>query len=578
MSSAPRVSVLMPVYNGGAYLANAIKSVLAQTFADFELIVVDDASTDASREVVKSVDDKRVRLIPNAANLGLPAALNIGLAAAAGEYVARMDQDDLCLPTRLERQVAHLDRHAEIGILGTGVQLIDSAGAVGAELFFPASDALIRWKLPLYSPFAHPTVMMRRAVVAALGGYRVSAVHCEDYDLWWRASATTRLANLDQVLLQLRKHDASMTQRFASSHEKTAIEICGSALHATLGETFAPDLIAAVMGRAPTIEAHVPGAVRLLFQYARHCIAAGGLTPEEESSLREDLADGICRWLDDPEPRLGTRARLRRIWRHTRLACTDALLPSERRLVRGIAARRSVDIADGAARRVARRNGLRLWNALVSAYRKLVPWSARVHFTRIYERNTFGAAESHSGEGSTMDQTATIRREIPALLRELGAKSLLDAPCGDFNWMRHVDLGVERYTGVDIVIDLIAADQRKYGAAGREFLCRDLIRDRLPAADVVLCRDCLVHLDFRDAQRMLRNFKRSGARYLLTTTFTARESNQDLVEDMIWRTLNLERAPFNLPAPLRLINENCTEANGAFADKCLGLWRLEDVA
>ena len=143
--------------------------------------------------------------------------------------------------------------------------------------------------------------------------------------------------------------------------------------------------------------------------------------------------------------------------------------------------------------------------------------------------------------------------------------------------MRHVNLGVKKYTGVDIVAALIAEDQARYGSACREFQCQDLIRDPLPEADVILCRDCLVHLNFRDAKKVLENFKRSGSRYLLTTTFTGREANEDLTGSMVWRTLNLERAPFNLPPPLRLINENCTEGGGAFADKSLGLWRLDDL-
>jgi hypothetical protein len=222
---------------------------------------------------------------------------------------------------------------------------------------------------------------------------------------------------------------------------------------------------------------------------------------------------------------------------------------------------------------------LRLLKRLLRpAYRAVFRKSASAHFTAIYERNTFGGRESRSGEGSTLEQTATIAREIPRLARELGAKSFLDAPCGDFNWMRHVELGVAQYTGVDIVAALVAANQARYGGAGREFLCRDLIADRLPAADIVLCRDCLVHLSFADALKVMRNIKRSGCKYLLTTTFPGRDANEDLAGGAVWRTLNLQRAPFNLPPPLRTINENCTEGGGAYADKSLGLWRLEDLA
>jgi SAM-dependent methyltransferase len=210
--------------------------------------------------------------------------------------------------------------------------------------------------------------------------------------------------------------------------------------------------------------------------------------------------------------------------------------------------------------------------------RAVFPRDARRHFTTIHRRNLFAGDESLSGKGASLVQTATIRHEIPRLLRALGARSLLDAPCGDFHWMRHVDLGGLHYTGVDIVEALIADNRAHFAAAGREFLCRDLARDPLPAADVVLCRDCLVHLTFHEARRILLNFRHSGSRYLLATTFPDRSRNTDLVWREIWRPLNLERPPFNLPGPLRLINENCTEDGGAYADKCLGLWRLDDPA
>ena len=223
----------------------------------------------------------------------------------------------------------------------------------------------------------------------------------------------------------------------------------------------------------------------------------------------------------------------------------------------------------------------RLWIAAHRFLRRIAraarSGEAKARFTTIYRRNGFGGLESLSGEGSSLEQTATIRREIPRLVRELGARSFLDAACGDFNWMRQVDLGVEKYYGVDIVDGLIADNQARFGGPGREFLCRDLIREDLPAADLVLCRDCLVHLTFKQAKKLLLNLKRSWSRYLLATTFIDRTENVDLLGRDLWRTLNLELPPFNLPKPRRLISENCTQGGGAYADKCLGLWHLDDV-
>jgi hypothetical protein len=132
------------------------------------------------------------------------------------------------------------------------------------------------------------------------------------------------------------------------------------------------------------------------------------------------------------------------------------------------------------------------------------------------------------------------------------------------------------YVGGDIVPELIEANNRQYGRAGIRFRKVDLLSDQLPASDLILCRDCLVHLSFSDVTRALRNICRSEARYLLTTTFIHRQQNADILTGD-WRTLNLQIAPFNLPAPVELINERCTEGNGAYCDKALGLWKIEDI-
>ena len=197
-------------------------------------------------------------------------------------------------------------------------------------------------------------------------------------------------------------------------------------------------------------------------------------------------------------------------------------------------------------------------------------------FSRVYENNVFGGSVSRSGEGSDLVQTAVIRREIPALLSELGIQTFLDAPCGDWYWMQHVHLPVKRYIGVDIVDALIVKNQTLFGNEHISFQCANLVRDNLPLSDLIFSRDCLVHLDFADALAMLANFQKSGATYLLTTTFPGRVANKDLGNGF-WQPLNMQVPPFSFPEPLRLINEGCTEGNNMFTDKCLGLWRLADL-
>jgi SAM-dependent methyltransferase len=193
-----------------------------------------------------------------------------------------------------------------------------------------------------------------------------------------------------------------------------------------------------------------------------------------------------------------------------------------------------------------------------------------VIFSEIYRNNLWADPESVSGRGSTLARTETIRRALPGVLAGVGARSLLDAPCGDFNWMRHVDLGGVEYTGADVVPELIARNRRAHGGPGRTFVVADVTRDRLPRVDVILCRDCFIHLSFRDINAALANFKRSGSRYLLATTHVAVAENEDMSTGG-WRSVNLQSPPFNFPPPRELIVED------AELGKCLGLWSLEEL-
>ena len=198
--------------------------------------------------------------------------------------------------------------------------------------------------------------------------------------------------------------------------------------------------------------------------------------------------------------------------------------------------------------------------------------TAEDRFKHIYETNHWDEAESVSGPGSTLEETEPIRRELPALLAELGGSSLLDLPCGDFHWMQHTDLSGVRYIGGDLVGDLIERNRAEYARDGVEFQKLDLVNDTLPAVDVILCRDCLVHLSFADAQAALSNIARSGAGWLLATSFPSVTRNDDIVTRQ-WRPINLTLPPFNLREPEQVIAENCTESE--FADKNLSLWPVD---
>ena len=219
-----------------------------------------------------------------------------------------------------------------------------------------------------------------------------------------------------------------------------------------------------------------------------------------------------------------------------------------------------------------------LYRSLLKALeaRRLRRLSAEEVFTDIFRRNYWGGMTSISGTGSDSYQVGTLIQELPSLLRELRITTLLDIPCGDFHWMKEIDWQGIDYIGADIVLELIELNRKSHGGGGRRFVHLDVMRDPLPRADLILCRDCLVHFSFVDASRALRNLCAGRSGYLLTTTFPGRARNDDIATGQ-WRPLNLQAPPFSLPSPLRVISEHCTEEQGAYADKSLGLWAIEQI-
>jgi hypothetical protein len=197
-------------------------------------------------------------------------------------------------------------------------------------------------------------------------------------------------------------------------------------------------------------------------------------------------------------------------------------------------------------------------------------------FRHAYATNFWAGPESRSGPGSSLDQTAVVRAVVPELCRSLSVGTLLDLPCGDHRWMAQVALDDVQYIGGDLLPELIDADTAQFGTTRRRFAVLDLTTSPLPAADLVLCRDCLVHLSFADIARAVANLQRAGITWLLTTTFPQQASNID-IRTGDWRPLNFEAAPFHWPAPDLVVNEQCTEGNGVFADKSLALWRVASL-
>lgn len=204
------------------------------------------------------------------------------------------------------------------------------------------------------------------------------------------------------------------------------------------------------------------------------------------------------------------------------------------------------------------------------------PPDALTAFRYAYHHSLWRDAETPSGAGSSVAQTRVIANALPGLCQRYDVGSLLDVPCGSFNWMAGVDLPGVRYTGGDIVPEVVVEAARRHGTRERRFLVLDLTRSRLPPADLLLCRDCLVHFCYTDIAKAIGNIRRSKIEYVLTTTFTAESEFREIVTGD-WRPINLEMPPFSFPQPVELLREQCTEQNGAFADKALGLWRVRDL-
>lgn len=198
-------------------------------------------------------------------------------------------------------------------------------------------------------------------------------------------------------------------------------------------------------------------------------------------------------------------------------------------------------------------------------------------FTEIYKNNGFGGKDSISGPGSDYRETEEISRALPLLIKEYQLSTILDIPCGDFHWMRRVDLSDITYAGADIVEELIQINESMYHTERMHFKKLNILVDDLPQSDLILCRDCLVHFSDADIKYALDNICASKSRYLLTTTFTDRKSNTPIPTGL-WRPLNLQAAPFFLPPPLAIINEKCSESAGYYSDKSLALWKLSDIA
>ncbi len=249
MTVSPRVSVLMSVYNGARYLREAIDSILAQTFTDFEFIIVDDGSTDETPAILDSYTDPRIVRLRNETNIGLTKSLNRGLAIARGEYVARQDADDVSFPERIQKQVAFLDAHPIVAMVGSAYYQIDPYGALIGIVLLPCDHQAIADELLYHCCFCHGATIFRLNQVRQVGNYNEEFVVAQDWDLWVRLMQNYQLANLPDALYKLRCSSRSISVRSRESQRRAARHISETAMKFRL--TFGKDrpVSALTMGR-----------------------------------------------------------------------------------------------------------------------------------------------------------------------------------------------------------------------------------------------------------------------------------------------------------------------------------------
>ena len=225
------ITILMSVYNDEIFLEEAIRSILIQTFSNFEFIIIDDGSKDKSLRIIKNFKDKRISLLENNNNIGLSASLNKGMKLSKGKYIARMDADDISLPERLEKQYNFMERNPNIGILGTGYHLINKSGEGMGTYIYPDNPVEIHWKLLTGPVFPHPTVMLRKKVLIENNlSYNEEYLATQDYELWCRMIHYTEGSNLPQALIKYRNHDQSKSKTESDKQEQLRIKVSADSL------------------------------------------------------------------------------------------------------------------------------------------------------------------------------------------------------------------------------------------------------------------------------------------------------------------------------------------------------------
>lgn len=294
----PCVSVVMSAYNAEAYLAEAVESILNQTFRDFEFVIIDDGSTDKTAEILARYEnlDKRVRVY-NQANQGLVTALNRGVGLARGRYIARMDADDISLPERLSKQLDYMESHPEVGVMGSQMNQMDEKGNPLSSFATPLSHDVIVWKMLFECAVAHATVMMRKPLLIHVGGYNPCYLHIEDTELWSRLIWVTRFANHPDCLFLRRKHKQSVCSTQAARQLEIGMAIRRGLFERILDREVKQDVVELLSRswHAETIltDGQIKEVIALLLELYNAIIKDARVPPSDAQDILDDLLNRI---------------------------------------------------------------------------------------------------------------------------------------------------------------------------------------------------------------------------------------------------------------------------------------------
>ena len=588
----PTISVIMPVFNAERYIHEAIESILNQTFTDYEFIIINDGSSDETQNIILRFQDPRIKLFNNDFNMGLVFSLNKGIRNAKGKYIARMDADDISLPHRLEIQVNYLNSNQSIGVVGSNCIYINQDGVKGDKTNLPIDNLNISWLLFFSVPIAHPTVMMHASVLDFTNGYDSLIVttsrekySAEDYNLWIRLLDFTMFANIDEPLLLYRVHNNNVS--YVNSKETVIngilidFELIKKLIYKKIDIKIVECLWLSNFSDVNEIIQTIALIIDLLLYHINKY--GNSLSVSLDGFKR---INSICLG----NKRIIENAADSDIKTISQLICTfNSILNKNKKYLNKSISILYFQMSCFSFKRIVKLNFLyiSLWIMMKGkVYKNIQLFKTKLNifrrknyiiekFTNVYLNNSFQGTESISGPGSGFLQTQIIRNSIPQILKKYNIKSFIDGPCGDYHWMKHVDIGNIKYIGIDIVEVMIKENKIKYETLNRNFICKNIVSDKLPDADLILIRDCWVHLSNSDILLCINNLSHNKIKYLLTTSFTNRSFNKEL--DEIWRPLNLELPPFNFPPPIEIINEHCTENDGIYSDKSLLLWEISSL-